>query len=198
MMGLLSGSCRNIGSARADRSGHSQARPRERHLVGADRAHRGGGEGRARPADRGDLLAGDARGRRGAGARPRARDATSLRVREGTGGMQALGDDDKANIEQTIDDEVLKRQPIEFRSTAVQASADGNRLAVEGELTLAGTTRADRVRHRASRDGTLTGERRRQADGLGHQAVLDAVRDAEGRRRGRGRSSRRRRLISRV
>ena len=26
-------------------------------------------------------------------------DATSLRVREGTGGMQALGDDDKANIE---------------------------------------------------------------------------------------------------
>ncbi len=37
-------------------------------------------------------------------------DATSLRVREGTGGMQALGDDDKANIQQTIDDEVLQRQ----------------------------------------------------------------------------------------
>ena len=36
-------------------------------------------------------------------------DSTSLRVREGTGGMQALGDDDKANIEQTIDDEVLRR-----------------------------------------------------------------------------------------
>ena len=32
--------------------------------------------------------------------------------------MQALGDDDKANIEQTIDDEVLKRQAITFRSTA--------------------------------------------------------------------------------
>ena len=28
-------------------------------------------------------------------------DATSLRVREGTGGMQALGDDDKASIERT-------------------------------------------------------------------------------------------------
>ena len=67
-------------------------------------------------------------------------DATSLRVREGTGGMQALGDDDKANIEQTIDDEVLKRQPIEFRSTSVVASPDGNRLAVQGELTLAGKT----------------------------------------------------------
>ena len=47
-------------------------------------------------------------------------DATSLRVREGTGGMQALGDDDKASIEQTIDDEVLKRQGIAFRSTAVE------------------------------------------------------------------------------
>ncbi len=34
-------------------------------------------------------------------------DATSLRVVEGTGGMQALGDDDVANIHQTIDDEIL-------------------------------------------------------------------------------------------
>lgn len=67
-------------------------------------------------------------------------DAASLRVREGTGGMQALGDDDKASIEQTIDDEVLLRQPIEFRSTGVRASADGGQLHVEGELTLAGTT----------------------------------------------------------
>jgi polyisoprenoid-binding protein YceI len=68
-----------------------------------------------------------------------AADAASLRVREGTGGMQALGDDDKANIETTIDDEVLKQQHIAFRSTAV-TGADG-RLTVQGELTLAGTTR---------------------------------------------------------
>jgi polyisoprenoid-binding protein YceI len=67
-------------------------------------------------------------------------DPTSLRVREGSGGMQALGDDDKANIEQTIDDDVLKRRGITFRSTAVKAAADG-RLEVEGELTLADTTR---------------------------------------------------------
>ena len=66
-------------------------------------------------------------------------DAASLRVREGTGGMQSLGDDDKANIEQTIDDDVLKRRAITFRSTAV-TGADG-RLTVAGELTLAGTTR---------------------------------------------------------
>ncbi len=67
-------------------------------------------------------------------------DATSLRVRDGAGGMQALGEDDKASIQQTIDDEVLKRKGIEFRSTSVQASADGTRLSVQGELTLVGTT----------------------------------------------------------
>ena len=48
-----------------------------------------------------------------------AADAASLRVSEGTGGMQSLGDDDKANIQKTIDDDVLKRQAITFRSTAV-------------------------------------------------------------------------------
>ena len=67
-------------------------------------------------------------------------DATSLRVREGTGGMQALGDDDKESIRQTIDDDVLERTAIEFRSTSVQASPDGGRLSVQGELTLVGTT----------------------------------------------------------
>jgi superoxide dismutase, Fe-Mn family len=69
-----------------------------------------------------------------------AADSTSLRVREGTGGMQALGADDMANIEETIDEEILKREEIEFRSTAVQASGDG-RLSVEGELTLLGSAR---------------------------------------------------------
>ena len=58
-----------------------------------------------------------------------AADGASLRVLEGTGGMQSLGDDDKANIQQTIDDEVLKRQDILFRSTAVtpRAAAAGCR-----------------------------------------------------------------------
>ena len=66
-------------------------------------------------------------------------DATSLKVREGTGGMKALDDGDLANIEQTIDDDVLKRQDISFRSTRVEATADG--LSVTGDLTLRGTTR---------------------------------------------------------
>jgi polyisoprenoid-binding protein YceI len=66
-------------------------------------------------------------------------DATSLKVREGTGGMMGLGDDDLANIEQTIDDEVLKRQDISFRSTSVEE--DGDTLKVNGDLTVRGTTK---------------------------------------------------------
>jgi YceI-like protein len=69
-----------------------------------------------------------------------AADATSLRVVEGTGGMQALGDDDLANIHQTIDDEVLLRQDITFHSTRVQTEPDGSRLHAEGDLTLVGET----------------------------------------------------------
>jgi polyisoprenoid-binding protein YceI len=64
--------------------------------------------------------------------------AGSLRVREGTGGMQALGDDDKADIQKTIDAEVLKGQAIVFRSTTVHPLDSG--LHVQGELTLAGAT----------------------------------------------------------
>ena len=65
-------------------------------------------------------------------------DATSFKVREGTGGMQALDDGDRANIEQTIDDAVLMREPITFRSTRVTELADG--LSVEGQLTVRGGT----------------------------------------------------------
>lgn len=68
-------------------------------------------------------------------------DGSSLKVIEGSGGMQALEDEDRENIEQTIDDEVLERQTITFRSTAVEpASADAG-LHVDGELTLSGETR---------------------------------------------------------
>lgn len=83
-------------------------------------------------------------------------DATSLRVREGTGGMQSLGEDDKANIHATIDDEVLRRQAITFRSTEVQTAVDAGALSVRGELTLAGTTRPIAFDLAVGGDGTLT------------------------------------------
>jgi polyisoprenoid-binding protein YceI len=94
-------------------------------------------------------------------------DAASLRVREGTGGMQSLGDDDKANIHSTIDDEVLKRQAITFHSTEVQTGAGAlagegeseaegeSALSVRGELTLAGRTRPIAFDLAVAGDGAL-------------------------------------------
>ena len=82
-------------------------------------------------------------------------DPTSLRVREGTGGMQALGDDDKDSIRQTIDDEVLQRREIAFRSTDAQAEGEG-RLAVRGDLTLAGATRPIAFDVAIGDDGAVT------------------------------------------
>ena len=70
-------------------------------------------------------------------------DATSLRVQEGTGGMQPLEEDDKGNIQQTIDEEVLKRGAIAFRSTAVDSVADGTRLRVRGEQEITAGTGYD-------------------------------------------------------
>jgi hypothetical protein len=63
-------------------------------------------------------------------------DGGSLRVIEGTGGIQALGEEDIASIEKAIDDQVLQRDVIEFRSTRVEPG-DNDRLAVEGQLTIA-------------------------------------------------------------
>jgi polyisoprenoid-binding protein YceI len=84
-------------------------------------------------------------------------DATSLRVREGTGGMQALGEDDKASIRETIDEDVLKQQPVEFRSTSMEVSSDGDRIAVQGDLTLVGATRPIAVELTVGADGRLSG-----------------------------------------
>ena len=53
-------------------------------------------------------------------------DSRSLRVFEGSGGITSLGDDEKAAISQTIDEEVLKGTPITYR---------------DGQLTLNGVSR---------------------------------------------------------
>jgi polyisoprenoid-binding protein YceI len=84
-------------------------------------------------------------------------DPSSLRVLEGTGGMMTLGDDDKAGIAKTIDDEVLKRTPIEFRSTAVELSPGGGSGSVTGELELAGGSRPIAFELTAGEDGRITG-----------------------------------------
>jgi hypothetical protein len=81
-------------------------------------------------------------------------DPRSLRVREGTGGVTELDDDDKAGIEQTIDEEVLKGAAIGFRSTALELDSGGNGATVQGELELGGTRRPISFELR-SEDGRL-------------------------------------------
>lgn len=82
---------------------------------------------------------------------------TSLRVQEGTGGMQALGADDKESIVQTIDEDVLKGQAIGFRSTTVHTAPGGSPISVEGELTLVGETHPVALELSVAPDGAITG-----------------------------------------
>src|SRR3954447_25159254 len=63
-------------------------------------------------------------------------DGSSLRVIEGSGAMQALQDEDKQNIEQTIDDEVLHGELLTLRSSKVARRAAG--LRVDGALRVNG------------------------------------------------------------
>ena len=86
-------------------------------------------------------------------------DPRSLRVREGTGGMHALDDDDKASIEKTIDDDVLEGSRIAFRSRNVTAGPNGT-LSVEGDLDLAGTSHPVAFDLTAGDDGRLYGSAR--------------------------------------
>ncbi len=66
-------------------------------------------------------------------------DPRSLQVLEGHRGVKPLTDSDRGEIRSNIDEKILRGQPISFRSSAVELS-DG-RIAVRGELTMAGTTR---------------------------------------------------------
>jgi hypothetical protein len=66
-------------------------------------------------------------------------DARSMRVVSGSGGISPLGDEEKAGISQTIDEEVLKGGNIAYRSSTVTARDGG--YDVEGELDLLGVTR---------------------------------------------------------
>ena len=80
-------------------------------------------------------------------------DSRSLRVIEGTGGMQALDEGDRTGIEQTIDDEVLQGTAIDFRSTRF----DGLPGRVEGELELAGARHPIGFELAPGENGELTG-----------------------------------------
>jgi polyisoprenoid-binding protein YceI len=82
-------------------------------------------------------------------------DSRSLRVLTGTGGVKPLGEKDKSNIQQTINDEVLKGCAIEFRSSDVQSSPGG--LTVRGELSLNGRQGPVEFDLTAADDGSVAG-----------------------------------------
>jgi polyisoprenoid-binding protein YceI len=67
-------------------------------------------------------------------------EADSLKVREGHGGMMALGDEETSSIEQSMREDVLKGTAIAYHSTAVAADENGG-LHVDGELELNGARR---------------------------------------------------------
>jgi polyisoprenoid-binding protein YceI len=84
-------------------------------------------------------------------------DARSLEVREGVRGVKPLTDKDRRDIAKTIDDKVLRGQPIVFRSGTVRSSDGDGPLVVEGDLTIAGTTRPVTARLDVDADGRVSG-----------------------------------------
>jgi polyisoprenoid-binding protein YceI len=84
-------------------------------------------------------------------------DPRSLEVREGLRGVKPLTDRDRVEIRKNIDDKVLGAQPIEFRSSAVQLPDGPGTLTVEGELSMAGSTRPVTAQLDLGGDGRVTG-----------------------------------------
>ena len=83
-------------------------------------------------------------------------DPRSLRVLEGSGGMQTLGEDEMASIAKTIDQEILEGRPIEFRSTRVEPGPEGAPTRVDGDLELAGERRPLAFEGASGADGSLS------------------------------------------
>jgi polyisoprenoid-binding protein YceI len=81
-------------------------------------------------------------------------DSTTLEVIKGEGGMNALGDDDKADIKKTIDKDILKKKDIQFRSSEVATSDSG--LTVSGDLTVVGKSQPVSFDVAVDDDGALT------------------------------------------
>lgn len=105
-------------------------------------------------------------------------DPDSLAVREGVGGVKPLTDGDRADILKTIDGKALRGQPINFRSSSVRPVDGESRLAVEGELTLAGSANSLSARLDVTNDGHISGTVRLTQSEWGiepHSALMGAL-----------------------
>ncbi len=83
-------------------------------------------------------------------------DPGSLQVREGLRGVKPLTDKDRAEIRKNIDEKILGREPITFRSTALELGEQGT-LSGRGELQMAGNTRPIGIELSLGSDGRITG-----------------------------------------
>jgi polyisoprenoid-binding protein YceI len=86
-------------------------------------------------------------------------DARSLYPREGLRGVKPFTDKDRDEVRKNIDEKVLGGEPINFRSSAVEATGDG-RLWVRGELTIRGQSRPADFELSLGADGSVTGTAR--------------------------------------
>jgi polyisoprenoid-binding protein YceI len=84
-------------------------------------------------------------------------DPRSLHVREGLRGLKPLSDKDRAEIRKNIDEKALGSDPITFRSRRLELTEDGGRLTAEGDLTMAGNTRAVSADLEIEPSGRVTG-----------------------------------------
>jgi YceI-like domain len=82
-------------------------------------------------------------------------DPRSLRVRDGRGGVKPLTDSDRADIHSVIDGKILRGQSIGFQSSGIELAA--SLLQIQGELTLAGSTRSVTFELELSGDGRISG-----------------------------------------
>jgi polyisoprenoid-binding protein YceI len=84
-------------------------------------------------------------------------DSGSMEVIEGTGGIKALTDEDKVEIKKTLEAEVLQPGQVEFKSTAVTPTDDGQRLGVSGELSMNGNLHPLDFELELGPDGAVSG-----------------------------------------
>jgi polyisoprenoid-binding protein YceI len=84
-------------------------------------------------------------------------DPRSLHVREGLRGLKPLSDKDRAEIRKNIDEKALGGDPITFRSRRLGLTDDGSRLTAEGDLSMAGNTRAITADLDVEAGGRVTG-----------------------------------------
>jgi polyisoprenoid-binding protein YceI len=84
-------------------------------------------------------------------------DPGSLHARHGLRGLKPLSDKDRGEIRKNIAEKVLGQDPITFRARRLELTNDGTRVAVEGDLTMAGTTRPVTAELEMDAGGRVTG-----------------------------------------